>query len=66
MSDHGNSLGDMEMNTKSLKDCTDEEIIEKFLKALDDIRKSDNQYGEIHVTVSGGRVKFLTVEKPIV
>ena len=54
------------MNTKSLKDCTDEEIIEKFLKALDDIRKSDNQYGKIHVTVSGGRVKFLTVEKPIV
>lgn len=56
----------MEVNNKSLKDCTDEEIIEKFLKALDDIRKSDNQYGEIHVTVSGGRVKFLTVEKPIV
>lgn len=53
------------MNQKSLKDCSDEELILLFLKALQDIRRSDSQYGEIKVTVSGGKVKFITVEKPI-
>ena len=50
---------------KSLKDCTDEEIHVKIDKALDDIRKSPNQYGVITITVSGGKVKFLTVELPV-
>ena len=51
--------------TKSLKDCTDEEIIILFLKALYEIRHSENQYGEIRTTVSGGKVKFMTIEKPV-
>jgi len=54
------------MMQKSLKDCSDEELILLFLKALQDIRHSDSQYGEIKITVSGGKVKFLTVEKPFV
>ena len=53
------------MMQKSLKDCSDEELILLFLKALQDIRGSDSQYGEIKVTVSGGKVKFITVEMPI-
>ena len=53
------------MNQKSLKDCTDEEIHAMIDKALKDIRKSANQYGVITLTVSGGKVKFLTVEKPV-
>ena len=54
------------MMQKSLKECSDEELILLFLKALQDIRHSDSQYGEIKITVSGGKVKFLTVEKPFV
>ena len=50
---------------KSLKDCTDEEIQEKIKQALEEIRSTPNQYGEIKITVSGGKVKFLTVEKPV-
>ena len=53
------------MNVKSLKDYTDEEIVSLFLQALWEIRQSDNQYGVIKAEVSGGRVKFLTVEKPM-
>ena len=49
---------------KSLKDCTDEEIIEVFKRALLEIRKSPDQYGIIRTEVSGGKVKFITVEKP--
>lgn len=51
---------------KSLKDCTDEEIIALFLLGLKEIRETPTQYGEIKVTVSGGKVKFLTVEKPLI
>lgn len=54
------------MNTKSLKDCTDDEIVAYFRQALDQIRKTDQQYGIIKVEVSGGKVKFLTVEQPFV
>ena len=50
---------------KSLRECTDEEIIALFLKALQDIRRSADQYGIIRTEVSGGKVKFLTVEKPL-
>ena len=57
--------GAFQMMQKSLKDCSDEELILLFLKALHDIRNSDSQYGEIKVTVSGGKVKFITIEKPI-
>jgi len=50
---------------KSLKDCTDDEIVAYFRQALLEIRKTANQYGIIKVEVSGGKVKFFTVEKPI-
>ena len=50
---------------KSLKDCTDEEILILFQKALQEIRKTADQYGVIHAEVSGGKVKFLTVETPV-
>lgn len=53
------------MNCKSLKSCTDEEIVVIFRQALEEIRETDSQYGVITVTVSGGRVKFMTVEKPV-
>ena len=53
------------MNNKSLKDCTDEEIHVLFDKALEEIRSSPNQYGEITIIVSGGKVKFMTVAKPV-
>ena len=52
------------MANKSLKDCTDDEIVAYFRQALDQIRKTDQQYGIIKVEVSGGKVKFLTVEQP--
>ena len=55
----------MPMNNKSLKDCTDEEIHALFDKALEEIRSSPNQYGEIQIIVSGGKVKFMTVAKPV-
>ena len=54
------------MNTKSLKDCTDDEIVSYFRKALGEIRETSSQYGVIKVEVSGGKVKFLTVEKPLI
>ena len=53
------------MMTKSLKDYTDEEIVRLFLRALKEIRETDNKYGKIITEVSGGKVKFLTLEKPV-
>lgn len=50
---------------RALRDCSDEEILALVLRALEEIRETDSQYGEIKITVSGGKVKFLTVEKPI-
>lgn len=50
---------------KSLKDCTDEEIVTIVKKALQEIRESGDQYGIIRMEVSGGKVKFLTVEKSL-
>lgn len=54
------------MNYRSLKDCTDDEIVAYFRQALEQIRSTAQQYGIIKVEVSGGKVKFLTVEKPFV
>ena len=54
------------MNQKSLKDCTDEEIKEKVQQGLDEIRKTPSQYGILHLEVSGGKAKYLTLEKPII
>ena len=53
------------MIMKSLKDCTDEEIKEKIQQAINEIRQTPFQYGVIHLEVSGGKAKYLTVEKPI-
>lgn len=53
------------MIMKSLKDCSDEEIKEKIQQALEEIRKTPSQYGVIHLEVSGGKAKYLTVEKPV-
>lgn len=53
------------MNQKSLRECSDAEIHHKIDNILDDIRKSPDQYGVVKIEVSGGRVKFITVEKPI-
>lgn len=50
---------------KSLKDCTDEEIKDKVQQGIEEIRKTDSQYGILHLTVQGGKAKFLTVEKPL-
>lgn len=49
----------------SLKHMTDIEIVRLFLVALDRIRATANGYGEIRITVSGGKVKFMTVEIPV-
>lgn len=53
------------MEQKSLKNCTDEEIHERFQRALDQARAPDVQYAEIRTVISGGKVKFMTVEKPV-
>ena len=53
------------MSQKSLKECTDTEIHHKIDNILDDIRNSPDQYGVVRIEVSGGKVKFITVEKPI-
>ena len=50
---------------KSLKDCTDEEIHERFQRALDEARRPEVQYAEIRTIISGGKVKFMTMEKPV-
>ena len=50
---------------KSLKDCSDAEIHAMIDQALELIRGTANQYGEIKIVVSGGKVKFLTVEQPL-
>lgn len=50
------------MVSESLKKCTDEEIIEKFRRCLARIRSTEYQYGIIRFEVSGGKVKFMTVE----
>ena len=51
---------------KSLKEYSDDEIVLLFRKALQEIRKTDYGYGIIRTEVSGGKVKFMTVEKPAI
>lgn len=53
--------------TNPLREYSDDEICDLVRQALENIREeSPNQYGVIRITVSGGKVKFLTVEKPFV
>ncbi len=49
---------------KSLKDCTDEEVLEIVKKAIQQIRGTPNQYGVVKIEMSGGKVKFIRVELP--
>ena len=53
------------MSQKSLRECSDAEIHHKIDGIFEDIRKSPDQYGIVKIEVSGGKVKFITVEKPI-
>ena len=50
---------------KSLKDCSDEEIHWMIDRAFEEIRKSPNGYGDIIITISGGKVKYIDVRKPL-
>ena len=52
------------MNCKSLKDCSDDEILEIVKSALHKIRGTPDKYGVIKIEMSGGKVKFITVEMP--
>ena len=53
------------MENKSLKDCTDEEIHKYIDKAIQEIRESPNQCGEIILTLSYGKTKYIDVRKPV-
>lgn len=53
------------MNQKSLKECSDAEIHHKIDSVIEEIRKSPDQYGVVKIEISGGKVKFITIEKPI-
>lgn len=53
------------MDNKSLKNCTDAEIHQKIDSIFADIRKTPDQYGVVRIEISGGKIKFITVEKPI-
>lgn len=53
------------MDSKSLKNCTDAEIHHKIDSIFADIRKTPDQYGVVRIEISGGKVKYITVEKPI-
>lgn len=50
------------MNCKSLKDCSDDEILEIVKSALHKIRGMPNKYGIVRIEMAGGKVKFVTVE----
>ena len=56
----------IKMSCESLKNKSDEEIVILFWQALQYIRTTQTQYGEIKVIISGGKVKFLTIEKPFI
>lgn len=54
------------MNCKSLKDCTDDEVLEVVKKAFHRIRGTPNKYGIVKIEISGGKVKFITVETSVI
>ena len=43
---------------------TDEEAIELVKAGLEEIREAPTKYGQVHLIVAGGEVKFVNVEKP--
>lgn len=53
------------MDNQSLKNCTDTEIHELIDLALKEIRMSSKQCGDIIITLSDGKVKYIDVKKPL-
>ena len=53
------------MSDRPVRVLSDEEIAERIRGELAKLREEDVQYAVISITFSGGRVKFLTVEKPL-
>lgn len=43
---------------------TDEEAIEQVKAGLEEIRESPTKYGQVHIIVTGGEIRFVNVEKP--
>lgn len=43
---------------------TDENALRLVVASLAEIRETPAQYGEVHIIVSGGEVKFVNVTKP--
>lgn len=43
---------------------TDEEAIELVKAGLEEIRESPTKYGQVHIIVTGGEIRFVNVEKP--
>lgn len=43
---------------------TDNEAIRYFIGCLAEIRESSRQWGIVSVTVEGGKVKFVSIQKP--
>lgn len=43
---------------------TDREAVEYFIGCLAEIRESSRQWGIVSVTVEGGKVKFVHIQKP--
>lgn len=43
---------------------TDGEALELVKVGLEEIRESPTKYGQVHIIVAGGEVKFVNVEKP--
>lgn len=42
---------------------TDEEAVRLMLKSLEEVRETSRKWGRIVIEVSGGKIKFVTVEK---
>lgn len=43
---------------------TDENALKLVIASIAEIRSTPTQYGEVHIIVSGGEVKFVNVTKP--
>ena len=43
---------------------TDQQALEYVIGCLAEIRESQRQWGEITITVEGGKVKFVNIQKP--
>lgn len=43
---------------------TDENALRLVVASIAEIRETPTRYGEVHIIVSGGEVKFVNVTKP--